>query len=314
MADGLTDEQFTHLARKVVPQSRLLRTWALKGGISSEMAAFEIEFAGRQTRKLIVRRPGLSSIQQNPQAVKEEFKLLQLTTSWGIPTPTPVHFEPAGPLFSTAYIVLDYIEGTPEFSPTSVAAKIRQMATYLAQIHHIDSGQPELSFLPQHATLMDNFLAERPATLDLSLSEGRIRETLESAWPFPNPNPSVLLHGDFWPGNLLWNQGTLIGVIDWEEAALGDPMADLAISQLDILWLYGVDAMRDFTHHYQSLTTFNFAELPYWELYAALRPASRIGEWATAYPSLGRPDITEQTMRNRHHIFITQAFERLSAR
>jgi aminoglycoside phosphotransferase (APT) family kinase protein len=38
----------------------------------------------------------------------------------------------------------------------------------------------------------------------------------------------VLLHGDFWPGNALWRDGALVAILDWEDAAIGDPLADVA--------------------------------------------------------------------------------------
>lgn len=50
--------QFERLVQKIAPQSKLLQTWHLKGGISAEMTALEIEQADGQTRKLIVRRRG----------------------------------------------------------------------------------------------------------------------------------------------------------------------------------------------------------------------------------------------------------------
>ena len=58
----------------------------------------------------------------------------------------------------------------------------------------------------------------------------RIRDMLASAWPFPRPNPPALLHGDYWPGNILWKDGRLAAVIDWEDACLGDPLVDLAMA------------------------------------------------------------------------------------
>ena len=33
-------------------------------------------------------------------------------------------------------------------------------------------------------------------------------------------NRPVLLHGDFWPGNILWRDGRLVAVIDWEKRPL----------------------------------------------------------------------------------------------
>lgn len=39
----------------------------------------------------------------------------------------------------------------------------------------------------------------------------------------------TVVHGDFWPGNLLVSAGALTGVVDWEAAATrGDPVRDLA--------------------------------------------------------------------------------------
>ena len=45
-------------------------------------------------------------------------------------------------------------------------------------------------------------------------------------------------------------RGRLVGVIDWEDAALGDPLADLANSRLEILWAFGDEAMERFTREY----------------------------------------------------------------
>jgi len=63
--------------------------------------------------------------------------------------------------------------------------------------------------------------------------------------------------------------------------------------------------MQSFTHQYQSMTTIDFTNLPYWDLFAALRPASKIAEWAD-------DDSIEKRMRERHRWFITQTFEKLS--
>jgi aminoglycoside phosphotransferase (APT) family kinase protein len=50
-----------------------------------------------------------------------------------------------------------------------------------------------------------------------------------------------LIHGDLWYGNLLMRQGRLSGVLDWEFAAIGDPLVDYAA-----LWYLGDDFMSSF--------------------------------------------------------------------
>ncbi len=42
---------------------------------------------------------------------------------------------------------------------------------------------------------------------------------------------AVLLHGDFWPGNTLWRNGSLLAVIDWEQPAAGDARFYRALSR-----------------------------------------------------------------------------------
>jgi hypothetical protein len=51
--------------------------------------------------------------------------------------------------------------------------------------------------------------------------------------------------------------------------------------------------------------------LPYWDLFAALRPIHGIGDWAAGWSALGREDLTEEAMRDAHRRFVAQAFEKL---
>lgn len=50
-----------------------------------------------------------------------------------------------------------------------------------------------------------------------------------------------LVHGDLWYGNLLMRRERLSGVLDWEFAAIGDPLVDYAA-----LWYLGNDFMSSF--------------------------------------------------------------------
>jgi aminoglycoside phosphotransferase (APT) family kinase protein len=304
-------QKFEQLVQTIVPQGTLLRTWPLKGGISVGMTALEIERPDGQTSRMIVRRPGAETLKRNPQAAQDEFKLLQMTHSVGLATQTPYYLDQSGTIFSTPYLVIEYIEGKPEFAPAHLADFTLQLATHLAKIHCVDCSNLDVAFLPQQAKGFTDIFGKRPTEVDISLDEGRIRDALGLAWPLPQRNASVLLHGDFWPGNILWQDDKLVAVIDWEDARLGDPLTDFAISRLDILWIFGIDAMNLFTHHYTSMMAIDYTNLPYWDLYAALRfvrlAGAQLSEWAAFFHPFGRYDITEQTMREHYRYFITQA-------
>ncbi len=299
MAAVHEEKRFQQLVQRMDPQSRLLRTRHLTGGVSARVTTLEVKRPDGRTQKMIVRRHGGEDLRHNPDIARDEFNLLQIAHSRGLTTPAPLYYDQACDLFPTPFLVIEYVEGETEFTPSDLADYLLQAAAHLARINGVIDA-PDLAFLPRQG----KGFRERPVNLDRSLKEERIRDALESAWPVTQVNASVLLHGDFWPGNLLWRDGELVAVIDWEDATIGDPLADLANARLEILWAFGIDAMRDFTAHYESLTEIDVTHLPYWDLCAALRPCSKLSEW-------GLDPVAEKRMRERHQVFITQAFERL---
>jgi aminoglycoside phosphotransferase (APT) family kinase protein len=302
-----------YLTQTNSPGSRLLRAWPLNGGISARMTAFEIEQPDGRTKRWIVREPGEGTLRQNPAATADEFKLLQTLSAAGLPVPMPHSLDESGEILSTPYLVVEYIEGTPVIALADLDDPLFQLAAQLAEIHALHRSGVDLSFLPRQAERLAQSAAARSSTLNDAMEEGWIRKTLEPVWPLPPAEEPVLLHGDFWPGNVLCREGRIAAVIDWEEAQLGDPLYDVAISRLDILWAFGMDAMHDFTARYRATTGIDAVNLPYWDLFAALRPVHNIEEWATGWAALGRKDITEETMRDGHHRFVAQAFEKLQA-
>ncbi len=52
------------------------------------------------------------------------------------------------------------------------------------------------------------------------------------------------------------------------------------------------------------MTDIDLTNLPYWDLCAALRPASKIGQW-------GLTPSTEKAMRGEHRWFVNQVLEKL---
>ena len=292
---------FEQLVQRVAPQGQLKRIWRLTGGVSAQMIAFEVEDSTGRIRKMIVRLHGEADRHRNPHIADDEFKLLNLLHAAGVAVPRPYYLDALGEIFAKPAVVLEYIEGRPEFEPANLTPFICQLAACLTKIHRTDLTNFDVSFLPKQ----DPRFGKRPETLDESLAEGRIRDTVEAVWPLPRLNAAALLHGDFWPGNVLFRAGRLVAVIDWEDAHVGDPLADVANSRLEILWAFGREAMQTFTVRYQAgMPTLDFTHLPVWDLCAALRPASKLSEW-------GLTALTEKKMWDRHNWFVKQAFEML---
>lgn len=305
------NQPLEQIVQKIALHSRLRRTWPLKGGMSAAMTAMEIESREGQTRRLILRQPGPETLKQNPQAAEIEFTLLQRLHSLGLPVSTPCLLELPGEIVSAPCLVVEYIEGEPEFAPADLGDYLRQCAAHLARIHRVTHSPHDLSFLPEHSGACAESGPSHSTAGEKTFEEERIWQTLQSFLPLASRNLPTLLHGDFWPGNLLWQDHTLVAVIDWEDSCLGDPLADLAISRLDILCIFGIEALDVFTHHYLAQRPLDVAHLPYWDLCASRRllrlSGSDFAAWAAFYPPAGRPDITEQSLKERLQFFIAQA-------
>ena len=304
MTDTPENSAFERLARRLVPRGALLRAWPLAGGVSARMTALEIDDGAGGVHRLIVRQHGPADRARNPTIARDEFRLLTALRAAGLPAPAPYDLDETGELLGAPGVVIEYIEGETDFAPAHRDDYLQQFAAQLTQIHSVDVPACNLSFLPRQAETWASIINTRPKQLDDSLDEGRIRDALAAAWPWRQHSPSALLHGDYWPGNILWRDGRLVGVIDWEDAALGDPLADLAISRLDMLWALDRDAMDRCTEIYAALTAIDLDALPYWDLCAALRPAGRLNIWASN-------SAAEVRMRERHRLFVAQAFARL---
>jgi aminoglycoside phosphotransferase (APT) family kinase protein len=277
----------------------------MNGGISSGATRWDIELPDATLRRVVVRRPTRDDNQLAQRRAAAEAHVLRLVAGV-VKAPTLLAYEPDGP-----NLVLDYVEGSPVFTPSLSHEIVDQLAQELATIHSF-AADSSFCVLPDVGADVRRRLQVDTETLDDALKERQVRLLLGKWVPRFN-NARVLLHGDYWPGNVLFQGANLTAVIDWEEAAQGDPLFDLAVARLDSLWAFGVDTMNRFTTEYLSRSRVDGSELPWWDLVAALRPMSNLERWASAYaePPISRPDITRSTMQRDTLWFIERAAQAL---
>ncbi|MCA9873537.1 MAG: phosphotransferase family protein, partial [Anaerolineales bacterium] len=245
------DQTFAPLAAHLSPNGRLRRTWPLAGGISADMTAVEMEDGNGRAQKFVVRQYGPTHQQQNPHIAAHEFQLLRRLQDAGIAAPPPHYADPAGALLGKPCLVMGYIEGQLDFAPADLPQAMRQFAHHLAQIHSLTDAKLGWPLLPRLGVACPELA--RPQS-DSALETAPLRRALAAAVR-PSSPTAVLLHGDYWPGNVLWQAGEITAVIDWEDARLGDPLFDLSISRLDVAWIFGPEARAIFTQAYVAETT-----------------------------------------------------------
>ncbi|MDF1814326.1 MAG: phosphotransferase [Verrucomicrobiales bacterium] len=280
------------------PSGRLQSHWDLAGGISTRMVGFAVEFESAKVEKYVLRQPGDWDLKNNPKAAECEFLLLDKLADVGIPVPEVVYLDQEGKDFGRPGLVLRYVDGTVDLKPENPEDRLKQMADQLLLIHQTAFDCSFVNYqidLPGNTWFGDDSIYKRG------------HEILSAHWPELAGVKTQLLHGDFWPGNLLWNDGRLAAVIDWGDACMGDPLMDLAIARLDVLWAFDIDAMERFTESFCSDRSICVEQLAVWDIYAAMRPEGHLDIWAGAFPKLGRDDVTSEVMEQKRRAFLERA-------
>ncbi len=284
------------------PGSDVISIEPLRGGISATMMRVVVLHEGGE-RILTARFPGAFVRQLFSDAAASEYQTQVALYKAGLPVPQPLALlgEP-----SNRFLLMTFVPGTSHANQSDTAEYCRQMATMLARIHQVDASQPEF----QH--LLTTSCTYAPDELSKIPEVRAYQEALIAHGPV-EVDPKVLRHGDFWPGNVVWHDGQISGVVDWENALRGCPIADLAISRLDIAWVFGFEAMEHFTRCYLDRVDFSTHDLPYWDVRAGLRAMVDVDHWASAYADLGRPEITGQHLAAVRDEFTAAAFKRFPA-
>lgn len=269
--------------------TRLLSSAKLEGGISATPYLLEIETLDGAKDKIIARFLGEYAKSQGPGMAEKQFTTLKLLRESGLPCPEALYLpdESEEPFF-----LMSYLPGAPTANPSDPKAFVSDFAAQLAAVHKTTLSVELKNLLEEPTYPWKHWRTE----FNQDLREPEVVEVILATEP-KNPNQLVLRHGDFWPGNVLCQEGRIKGVIDWEECCLGDPLADLAISRLDIWWILGREAAEQLTADYLSINPIDTAALTYWDLRRSLRPMANLEEWAVSFAPIGRPDITLEGMK-----------------
>ena len=299
-------QRFEKLVLRFDPRARLKSHRSLPGGYSADVTVLEVEAGDGTLRKLIHRLHGAVDLQQNPNVAADEFRVLQLTHAARLATPAPVYLDATDPLFPSPSLVLEYAEGKTDLKPGDSAEYVTQMARELARIHRMDTAGRDLFFLLRVEDDCASAIGKPPESPGVTAGERELIEMLAPCWPLPRNNAPVVLHGDYWPGNTLWQDGRLTAVIDWEDTRRGDPLFDVSNARFEILMLFGAEIMDLFTRHYESLNPVDSGCLPWWDVYTAFRVVNKLDFLATAARD-------ESLIRADHRWFVEQARSRLES-
>lgn len=287
----------------ILPNAKSFTIHQVAGSYSNFTNLVKVEFATKETQSIVVRRYNQANGEIDEKA-RREFKALELLQKHGIPVPKPLYIDDDGSVLGSPGIVTAFVKGqqielpTQAFEWGQVAAKTASM---LARIHAVPFDKKIKPYLMDDTVEVAWFIKSStiPEYMRADPDGEIVWHLVNDLLPKRQPTASVFCHTDYWSGNILWHDGEISAVVDWEEAAYGERGMDVAYCRMEY-YLEGLeDAADTFLKVYEEKIGKPVKNLGLWELAASARPMTDLSGWFT------RPHMEQRFRR-----FIANAKQR----
>jgi aminoglycoside phosphotransferase (APT) family kinase protein len=294
-------EAVAALLEIVAPGSSVVAIGSLPGSYSNYTHVVDARQSDGAELRIVIRRYAVFGNYDRGEKARREFHALALARRHGIPAPRPIYLDESGATLGIPGIVTEYVSGQQVDSPAHPESRARALAAMLARIHSIPcTATTRRNLLNANAEAAWFLRNEQvPAFMQAHPCGAEVWQAAQHHWPHLAQVPPGLVHIDYWSGNILWDQDEIATVLDWEEAACGDPGIDVAYCRMD-MHLSGMGHAADtFLVAYEEEAQRQVANLGFWELAATARSMFHSDGW-----------IGESPARERFQQFVADALER----
>ena len=188
--------------------------------------------------ELVVRRPPVGAFLPSANDVSREYRYLAALRDTDVPVPEVLAFCDDPDVIGAPFYVMRRLHGLvphdptvlAHLSPTDARAAGEDFVRVLRAIHDVDIDAVGLGDAAKRTGYLERQVArwtdqwhrakdDDDPVID-ALSDGLARSV-------PASGPATIVHGDYRLGNVMFDGTRIIGVLDWEMATLGDPLADV---------------------------------------------------------------------------------------
>ena len=276
-----------------------LRWEQLEGG-HSNLTFRLIDDSGRTA---VVRRPPLGELLPKAHDMAREYTIISGLGPTGFPVPRAIGLCTDTEVTGAVFYVMSEVPGRAMYTVEDVdehldlearAATGRSFIGTLARLHSIDPTDVGLEDLARHDGYVSRQLRTWYGSWQASMEgagydDSRIHELND--WLVaraPTQGPARVVHGDYGMHNCMVDRsGTVVAVLDWEIATLGDPLADFAyaingwsdpddeirVSHEAATTAPGFSRRQELIDHYAELTGCDLSQLDYYRSFNYFKTA-----------------------------------------
>jgi aminoglycoside phosphotransferase (APT) family kinase protein len=281
----------------------VLATWLKDKGLLDKAALSVKPLTGGQSnptflltsgqQRYVLRKKPPGPLLPSAHAVDREYRVMQALQSSDVPVPKLFVFSEDVDVVGTPFYIMEYLDGRvivdqslPALSKEDRTLVYRDMNRVIAALHTVDYAQVGLDTFGKPG----NYFGRQIARWSRQYKEANTEDIAELHalidWlpaNIPAGEQTSIVHGDYRLDNLVLHptEPRAIGLLDWELATLGHPLADFAyhcmswhipatlwrgIGGLDLAAL-GIPDEAQYLKQYSDATGLDGAE--HWDFYIA---------------------------------------------
>jgi aminoglycoside phosphotransferase (APT) family kinase protein len=292
-------ELLRHIQRKIpgAENAAIEAIEPISGGFSHQTFRFQLSVGNgapvRHRRCVLKVQPGAGPLA--PYDIAREAHVMQRLAGSAVPVPEVILAEESPGVIGSPFMILEEARGQPmpffwRTAPSDDAC-VREHVRMLHRIHSLDWRALGLGFLCDDVSraIENEIAACRRRAEHHGAGDNPFLNEIANwlARNIPPSMPPSLLHGDPNPANYLFLGNTIVAVLDWEMAALGDPRSDLAF-YLAVQTVFGGEwavPYERFVRIYEQEAGHTLGDMRYFEVLALLKMGAimlgleRVGNW-----------------------------------
>ncbi|MEF2965103.1 aminoglycoside phosphotransferase family protein [Paenibacillus sp. M1] len=272
------------------------RVTPLQGGISSAVYALEVCREAEEEPLYWVMRQftDMEWLKEEPDVARHETAALKAAQAAGQPSPRWIAADPDGDSCGLPTVLMTRLPGRVVLPPKAPSASwITGLAAVLAGLHQAKTEPMEKNYFTYNQ--VDRL--QVPGWTSKPSAWAKVIECVQAPPPAYVPR---LIHRDYHPANVLWQEDRVSGVVDWVNACRGPAGIDTGHCRVNLVQLYGTETADAFLEAYlKSAPELAETAHPYWDMLTLI-------EWLPGPPGiykgwtdLGFSGLTEELVESR---------------
>ena len=290
-----------------VTGGRVISDAVLPGATSSALHVVEVGTADGETMSLVLRLfTDKAWLKREPDIASREAKSVVHATEAELPVPQLVGCDSDGSQCGSPATLVTLVPGEVVLQPESWTDWLQGLAHAAARIPRVEAE----GFRWKYRRYNDRAVLKVPEWSEQQEAWQQAIEVVQGPTPIYT---ECVVHRDFHPSNVLWENGRVSGIVDWVNGCRGPAGIDVAWCRHNLANLHGLLAADEFLSQYCAAAGPAFEYHPYWDLMSVVELLPGPPAMYEGWRARGFPEIDDALIRQRIDLYVASVVTRLSS-